>query len=117
MWLNSVKIYINLTKGQVMDDVKKKIGHNLRRLRKAKGLKQSELAELVGVEDKTVSRIEVGGNYPSMDLLVRMSSVLDCQLTDFVNFTDSTFRVFEDLTGEELKVLKKVLLHLSNYIK
>ena len=45
-----------------MDNIKKKIGNNLKRLRLENGLKQSELAEIVGVEDKTISRIEVGGN-------------------------------------------------------
>lgn len=43
-----------------MDNIKKKIGNNLKRLRLEKGFKQSELAEIVGVEDKTISRIEVG---------------------------------------------------------
>ena len=69
-----------------MDNIKKKIGNNLKRLRLEKGFKQSELAEIVGVEDKTISRIEVGGNYPSMDLLVRLAEALNCELVDFVNF-------------------------------
>ena len=71
-----------------MDNIKKKIGNNLKRLRLEKGFKQSELAEIVGVEDKTISRIEVGGNYPSMDLLVRLAEALNCELVDFVNFSD-----------------------------
>ena len=69
-----------------MDSIKKKIGRNVKRLRLSRGLKQSQLAELTGVEDKTISRIEVGGNYPSMDLLVKISNVLEYDLTDFVNF-------------------------------
>lgn len=90
-----------------MDNIKKKIGNNLKRLRLEKGLKQSELAEIVGVEDKTISRIEVGGNYPSMDLLVRLAEVLDCELVDFVNFSDKVVESLNELSKEELKVVKK----------
>lgn len=90
-----------------MDNIKKKIGNNLKRLRLEKGFKQSELAEIVGVEDKTISRIEVGGNYPSMDLLVRLAEALDCELGDFVNFSDKVVESLNELSKEELKAVKK----------
>lgn len=99
-----------------MGDIKKKIGNNVRRLRKLKGLKQTELAEMVGVEDKTISRIEVGGNYPSMDLLVRMSKVLDCELVDFVNFSDKIANSLCELTKQDIKVLKKIINVLDKNI-
>ena len=96
-----------------MNNIKKKIGNNVRRLRRFKGLKQSELAELVGVEDKTISRIEVGGNYPSMDLLVRMAEALDSELTEFVNFSDKVTESLSEFTKEDMKVIKKFISILS----
>lgn len=96
-----------------MDNVKKKIGNNLKRLRRLKGLKQSELAELVGVEDKTISRIEVGGNYPSMDLLVRMAEALDIELTEFVNFSDKVTESLSEFTKDDIKVIKRFISILS----
>lgn len=90
-----------------MDSIKKKIGNNLKRLRLEKGLKQSELAEIVGVEDKTISRIEVGGNYPSMDLLVRLSEALGCELVDFVNFSDKIIESINELSKEDIKAIEK----------
>ena len=90
-----------------MDNVKKKIGNNVKRFRLSRGLKQSELAEMVGVEDKTISRIEVGGNYPSMDLLVRLSDVLKYDLTEFVNFNDAISDSFCELNKDEIKAIKK----------
>ncbi|MFR1671518.1 MAG: helix-turn-helix domain-containing protein [Candidatus Gastranaerophilaceae bacterium] len=96
-----------------MDSIKKKIGNNVRRLRRIKGLKQTELAELVGVEDKTISRIEVGGNYPSVDLLVRMSEALDCELAEFVNFSDKVTECLSELTKEDIKVLKNLIYILG----
>lgn len=90
-----------------MDSIKKKIGNNLKRLRLEKGLKQSELAEIVGVEDKTISRIEVGGNYPSMDLLVRLAEALGCELVDFVNFSDKIIESINELSKEDIKAIEK----------
>lgn len=96
-----------------MDNIKKKIGNNVKRLRIQRGLKQCELAELVGVEDKTISRIEVGGNYPSVDLLVRMSEALNCELTEFVNFTDKVVESLSELSKDDIKTLKKIVAILD----
>ena len=99
-----------------MDTIKKKIGNNLKKLRTKKGLKQSELAELVGVEDKTISRIEVGGNYPSMDLLVCLAEALNCELVDFVNFSDKIIDSINELSKDDLKVLEKFVFLLKDKI-
>lgn len=99
-----------------MDTIKKKIGNNLKKLGTKKGLKQSELAELVGVEDKTISRIEVGGNYPSMDLLVRLAEALNCELVDFVNFSDKIIDSINELSKDDLKVLEKFVFLLKDKI-
>lgn len=99
-----------------MDNVKKKIGYNVKKYRLSRGLKQSELAELVGVEDKTISRIEVGGNYPSMDLLVRISEALHYDLTDFVNFKDNIDYAFSKLTKSEIKTIKKFVTLINEKI-
>lgn len=41
-------------------------GTNIRELRKAQGLKQSELAEKIGVSQKTISSWEIGRTEPTM---------------------------------------------------
>ena len=51
----------------------KKIGGFLKELRKEKGLTQEQLAELMYVSDRTVSRWETGSNLPSLDILIRIS--------------------------------------------
>ena len=98
------------------NDIKKQIGQNLRSIRKIRGLKQNELAELAGVEDKTISRIEVGGNYPSMALLVKLAQVLDCELTDFVkiNDNDPIKSVLNELSETEIATIKKFITLINN---
>lgn len=96
-----------------MDNIKQKLGLKIKKLRQSRNLKQSELAEKVGVEDKTISRIEVGGNYPSMDLLIRIANTLEYDLTEFFKFQDATENTFSELSVEEINTVKKFINLLS----
>lgn len=44
-------------------------GGTIRKLRERKNLTQSQLAERIGVSDKTVSKWETGKGYPDISLL------------------------------------------------
>lgn len=52
-------------------------GNRLREERTAQGLTQEQLAELVGVDSKTVSRAENGRHNISIDLVARFAHALD----------------------------------------
>ncbi|MFZ9726817.1 MAG: helix-turn-helix transcriptional regulator, partial [Ilumatobacteraceae bacterium] len=45
---------------------------------------QARLAELAGVDRKTINRIENGHFSPSLDTLTRLSVVLKCRLSELV---------------------------------
>ncbi|MBN2960344.1 MAG: helix-turn-helix transcriptional regulator, partial [Streptococcus gordonii] len=51
-----------------MDQVK--IGNFLKKLRKEKGITQEQLAEILNVSGRTVSRWETGNNMPDISILV-----------------------------------------------
>jgi DNA-binding XRE family transcriptional regulator len=53
-------------------------------LRAERGLSQARLAELAGVDRKTINRIENGHFSPSLDTITRLSVVLKCRLSDLV---------------------------------
>ena len=53
-------------------------------LRAECGFSQARLAELAGVDRKTINRIENGHFSPSLDTLTRLSVVLKCRLADLV---------------------------------
>jgi transcriptional regulator with XRE-family HTH domain len=50
---------------------------NIRKYRKRKGLSQNNLAEKLNVTRQTVSSWENGKTYPDLDMIVRLSEVLD----------------------------------------
>ncbi|MGA1257231.1 MAG: helix-turn-helix transcriptional regulator [Ilumatobacteraceae bacterium] len=60
------------------------VADRLMALREERGLSQARLAELAGVDRKTINRIENGHFSPSLDTLTRLSVVLKCRLADLV---------------------------------
>ena len=59
------------------------VGRVIRQKRKDLGLKQSELAEMVGISEKHLSKIETGKN--ALDNFFKMTEILKLSLKDFVS--------------------------------
>ena len=59
------------------------IGEKIAKLRKENGLTQSQLAEIINVSNKTVSRWETGEGYPEISLLVPLAKALGVS-TDYL---------------------------------
>ena len=68
-------------------DLKKRLGKRIQELRVDRGLKQAELAELVGIATKTQSCVETGRNFPSADLLERYAKVFKVDVEEVLNIT------------------------------
>lgn len=69
-----------------MKTTKELLGARIRELRKLRNLSQEQLAELIGVEPRHVSRLEVGSSYPRIDRLEMIATALDVPLKDFFDF-------------------------------
>ena len=65
-----------------MDQIK--IGVFLKELRKAKGLTQEQLAEVLNVSSRTVSRWETGSNMPDISILVEIAVFYDVSIPEIV---------------------------------
>ncbi|MDP2228945.1 MAG: helix-turn-helix transcriptional regulator [Moraxellaceae bacterium] len=68
-------------------DRKKQLGQRIKSLRQQAGLKQEWVAEQIGIDAKSLSRIERGAHYPSLETLDAISASLGVTLGDF--FDDS----------------------------
>jgi transcriptional regulator with XRE-family HTH domain len=77
---------ILLQEGKMMKTTKELLGARVKELRKARGLSQDQLAEMIGIEPKHVSRIEVGKSYPTLDRLERIAIALDVPMKTFFDF-------------------------------
>lgn len=67
-------------------DNKKLLGLRIKEFRKRKGLTQEKLAELVELEPASICNIENGYNYPSIQNLEKITTVLGITLLDVFNF-------------------------------
>lgn len=69
-----------------MRDVRQLVGRRVQTLRKRKGLSQEELAGRIDIDSKSLSRLERGAHYPSLETLDRISTELGVELRDFFDF-------------------------------
>lgn len=63
----------------------KNIGEFLQELRKEKGVTQKELAEQIGVSDKTISKWENGNSVPDTSILLSLCNVLEITVNEFLS--------------------------------
>lgn len=66
----------------MQNQICKILGENIKRLRKARNLKQDELAELIGLEIKSLSLIETGKGFVSAKTLDKLASVLNVSASE-----------------------------------
>lgn len=67
----------------------KDFGKHIQKLRKARGYSQEQLAELVGIEYQSISRIETGLYFTSFDKLQKIAKALNLPLEDLFDFPES----------------------------
>lgn len=70
-----------------------KIGEIIAENRNRKGMTQAQLAEAIGTSQSAVNRIENGGQNISVEMLVRISEVLNCDIVTLNRSGKMNFRV------------------------
>lgn len=85
-----------------MDTTKELLGGRIKELRKQRGLTQDQLSEIIGIDPKHVSRIEVGRSFPSLDTLEKIASALNVEFKDF----------FEYFHAKDVNTLRSEILQL-----
>lgn len=63
----------------------KKIGSFFKELRKEKGLTQEQLAEILGVSGRTVSRWETGYNMPDLGILIHLADFYGVEIRELLD--------------------------------
>ena len=62
-----------------------KISSFLKQLRKDRGLTQEQLAEVLGVAGRTVSRWETGSNMPDLSILIQIAEYYDVEVKEILD--------------------------------
>ncbi len=67
-------------------DTLKLFGSRIKELRKENRITQEKLAELIGVEQQQICRIEKGGCFTTIETLQKMAFAFDVNIEDLFNF-------------------------------
>lgn len=102
-----------------METTKRLLGARIKELRKLRGLSQEKLAEMINIDPKHLSRIEVGRSFPSMDTLTAISKSLRVELKDFFEFehqlktsseiTTAICNLIKEAKEDRLRLILKVI--------
>ena len=115
------------------DAVDKLVGRNIRVLRLAKGLSQTELADAFGVTFQQLQRYEKGTNRVGSGRLLKVSTILGVKITDFFEGTDrphdtarrsvfdqlaqpESFRLVQAFSGIDRPNIRRTLVRLIEQI-
>ena len=74
------------------------IGNNIKRIRMARGIRQSEMAERLHVSAKTISSWEVNRTEPNFGMLEQIAKVLNCSKSDLISDNSPASRLRELLS-------------------
>jgi len=96
------------------------VGNEIRKARKSKHLSQFELAELTGVDEKQIYRIESGLSSPKLENFVKIAAVLNLNIKFFntINIEDKPYikdiiKLLSESPEDKLKIYYSVLKSLS----
>jgi len=68
-------------------DIKKLLGKKIREYRQKYGLTQFQLAEKLGIDDKHLSRIELGKNMPQAAVIAKLAEVFNIEVHNLFEFS------------------------------
>lgn len=103
-------------------DHKKLLGQRIKYFRKAKKLTQEQLAEIVSMEPNSISIIESGRNFPTLNSLEKIAKALDVELNILFryNANKTNNEIINNINLELTKLnnekLEKVLLFIEDFI-
>jgi transcriptional regulator with XRE-family HTH domain len=92
-------------------------GENLRKLRKGRGMTQSELGGQIGLSKAVISKYETGLGYPSFDVLIRIARFFGVTTDYLLGVAGNKSMDITGLTESQAEVLHKLVAELRSAAK
>lgn len=97
-------------------NTKELLGLKVKEFRKRQKFTQEKLAEIIGVDNGYISKLEVGQNFPSISTLEKIANALGvelCELFQYTNIKDVDFKdeilaIYNKLNKEKQYILYRV---------
>lgn len=98
------------------------LGENIKRIRKMRGITQSDLAKKLEVTARTIQNYESGNREPNLETLMKICDTLDCapmeiiDLTEFENLKNNDANIIPTNTTDNLHDAMKPINDFINFI-
>lgn len=94
-----------------------KIGQNIRKFRKAKGLSQDALAEAIGISVTHMSHIETANTKLSLPVFIAIADALDVQTDDLLRdevsgrkqALDDLSEILNSCTSQQIRIITDII--------
>ena len=86
------------------------LGNNIQTIRKFRGMKQQELADKIGINMQSLSKIERGLNYPAYETLEKIMEVLDVTPNELLS---GEWKYGKSIEASDLYPIKEFIQHLK----
>ena len=110
-----LKLFTNLDR--------KSIGNEIKKARKAHKLSQFELAEMIGIDEKQIYRIESGLSSPKLENFIKIADILSLNINYFaplngenIPYGKEILELISDMPKEKIKICYNVLKSLNENI-
>ena len=96
------------------NNIKKLIGQRIKEIRTSKKITQQQLAEMIDIDQRSLSAIECGNNFPTKNLL-KIANSLGVELKEIFDYEHISLSEDEKIKGISTN-LKKLSAHDLNIV-
>ena len=99
-------------------NLKEKLGKQIQLIRKQQHMTQEQLAKIIKIDSKSISKIEKGRNYPTPENLNAIADALNVRVYEFFLFEET--KSVEKMKSEIVKAINrdhKTLMYLYHMLK
>ena len=90
-----------------MTNLKTLLGQRIHDIRKSQNITQEKLAEILNMDVTSLSKIEIGKNYPKPETLEKLATALGVEVGTFFEFKKlSSEKDYLDGISQNLKIIK-----------
>ena len=120
---NKLKKYNKQIKGKNMESSKKYFGARIKEIREKRGLNQEQLAELVGMESRHISRIETGRSFTTLENIEKIALALNVELKLLFSFSHKKEKqelikeintYLASASNDKLELVHKIIIDIFN---
>lgn len=91
-----------------------KLGHIIKYYRKLHNLTQSEVAELSGINEKYLGRLERNESVPTIDKIEQLCLAFDIRISDFLMITPQQAETYIPKTNSDYSYKKNKIVYYCN---